>query len=204
MQPSAFNRPSRWVGLSERDGLDSGSVSKVEMWTPRALIYRVLFPSISTFETPPFFKLLEIEHPFLPRYNTFQGKGWGRGGETLSPASGRQELPYKAPPRGSLGTAGVAARKPSPSDRRCSSHVRSLESHHREDIGLVRWPGLAPQHFVREERAHHPGAGCTPCGTFHALARLADAPLLDDLVRQHEEVRGQRDPEGLGRLEVDD
>ena len=30
-----------------------GSVSKVEMWTPRALIYRVLFPSISTFETPP-------------------------------------------------------------------------------------------------------------------------------------------------------
>jgi hypothetical protein len=26
-----------------------GSVSKVELWTPRALIYRVLFPSISTF-----------------------------------------------------------------------------------------------------------------------------------------------------------
>jgi hypothetical protein len=31
----------------------SGSVSKVEMTTPRALIYKMLFPSISTFETPP-------------------------------------------------------------------------------------------------------------------------------------------------------
>jgi hypothetical protein len=30
-----------------------GSVSKVEMVTPMALIYIVLFPSISTFETPP-------------------------------------------------------------------------------------------------------------------------------------------------------
>ena len=30
-----------------------GSVSKVEMATPMALIYKVLFPSISTFETPP-------------------------------------------------------------------------------------------------------------------------------------------------------
>ena len=30
-----------------------GSVSKVEMATPIALIYKVLFPSISTFETPP-------------------------------------------------------------------------------------------------------------------------------------------------------
>jgi hypothetical protein len=30
-----------------------GSVSKVEMVTPMALIYKVLFPSISTFETPP-------------------------------------------------------------------------------------------------------------------------------------------------------
>jgi hypothetical protein len=30
-----------------------GSVSKVEMMTPTALIYKVLFPSISTFETPP-------------------------------------------------------------------------------------------------------------------------------------------------------
>jgi hypothetical protein len=32
---------------------DRGSVSKVEMTTPRALIYKVLFPSTSTFETPP-------------------------------------------------------------------------------------------------------------------------------------------------------
>ena len=31
----------------------SGSVSKVEMATPMGLIYEVLFPSISTFETPP-------------------------------------------------------------------------------------------------------------------------------------------------------
>jgi hypothetical protein len=30
-----------------------GSVSKVEIATPRGLIYKVLFPSISTFETPP-------------------------------------------------------------------------------------------------------------------------------------------------------
>jgi hypothetical protein len=30
-----------------------GSVSKVEMMTPMALTYKVLFPSISTFETPP-------------------------------------------------------------------------------------------------------------------------------------------------------
>jgi predicted ATPase len=30
-----------------------GSVSKVEMATPMSLIYKVLFPSISTFETPP-------------------------------------------------------------------------------------------------------------------------------------------------------
>src|SRR5215217_2137094 len=30
-----------------------GSVSKVEMVTPMSLIYKVLFPSISTFETPP-------------------------------------------------------------------------------------------------------------------------------------------------------
>jgi hypothetical protein len=32
-----------------------GSVSKVEMMTPIDLIYKVLFPSISTFETPPVF-----------------------------------------------------------------------------------------------------------------------------------------------------
>jgi hypothetical protein len=31
----------------------AGSVSKVEMATPMALIYKMLFPSISTFETPP-------------------------------------------------------------------------------------------------------------------------------------------------------
>ena len=30
-----------------------GSVSKVEMTTPMALICKALFPSISTFETPP-------------------------------------------------------------------------------------------------------------------------------------------------------
>jgi hypothetical protein len=30
-----------------------GSVSKVEIATPMDLIYKVLFPSISTFETPP-------------------------------------------------------------------------------------------------------------------------------------------------------
>jgi hypothetical protein len=30
-----------------------GSVSKVEMGTPIALTYKVLFPSISTFETLP-------------------------------------------------------------------------------------------------------------------------------------------------------
>src|SRR5215510_7675849 len=32
-----------------------GSVSKVEMATPMALIYMVLFPSVSAFETPPLF-----------------------------------------------------------------------------------------------------------------------------------------------------
>jgi hypothetical protein len=30
-----------------------GGVSKVEMETPMPLIYKALFPSISTFETPP-------------------------------------------------------------------------------------------------------------------------------------------------------
>src|SRR5437773_11861577 len=34
-------------------GLPLGSVSKVEMVTPMALINKVLFPSISTFETLP-------------------------------------------------------------------------------------------------------------------------------------------------------
>jgi hypothetical protein len=37
----------------ETTGKRKGSVSKVEMVTPMALIYNVLFPSISTFETPP-------------------------------------------------------------------------------------------------------------------------------------------------------
>jgi hypothetical protein len=32
---------------------EEDSVSKVEMVTPMALIYQVLFSSISTFETPP-------------------------------------------------------------------------------------------------------------------------------------------------------
>src|SRR5262249_8989836 len=39
--------------LGERLHADVGSVSKVEMVTSMALIYMVLFPSISTFETPP-------------------------------------------------------------------------------------------------------------------------------------------------------
>jgi hypothetical protein len=34
-------------------GANRDSVSKVEMVTPTALIYKILFPSISTFETPP-------------------------------------------------------------------------------------------------------------------------------------------------------
>src|SRR5215510_1852885 len=40
-----------------RDRCDAppGSVSKVEMTTPMALICKALFPSISTFETPPSF-----------------------------------------------------------------------------------------------------------------------------------------------------
>ena len=33
--------------------LCTGSVSKVEMAAPMGLIYKVLFPSISTLETPP-------------------------------------------------------------------------------------------------------------------------------------------------------
>jgi hypothetical protein len=37
-----------------RDYIPSdGSVSNVEIATPIGLIYKVLFPSISTFETPP-------------------------------------------------------------------------------------------------------------------------------------------------------
>ena len=35
-----------------------GSVSKVEIVTPMGLIYKVLLPSISTFETPPAWETL--------------------------------------------------------------------------------------------------------------------------------------------------
>jgi hypothetical protein len=46
---------ARGAASSERLSISSrGSVSKVEMAAPRALIYMALFPSISTFETPPF------------------------------------------------------------------------------------------------------------------------------------------------------
>jgi hypothetical protein len=42
------------VAVSSDPAPDSaGSVSKVEMVTPMALIYKVLVSSISTFETPP-------------------------------------------------------------------------------------------------------------------------------------------------------
>ena len=41
--------PGVWVTVDQC----RGSVSKVEMATPITLIYKVLFPSISTFETPP-------------------------------------------------------------------------------------------------------------------------------------------------------
>jgi hypothetical protein len=48
-------------GVSKLEGVSEllicyplwGSVSKVEMVTSMVLIYKVLFPSISTFETPP-------------------------------------------------------------------------------------------------------------------------------------------------------
>jgi hypothetical protein len=40
-------------GQLDRESRPVGSVSKVEMATPIDLIYKVLFPSISTFETPP-------------------------------------------------------------------------------------------------------------------------------------------------------
>jgi hypothetical protein len=43
--------PNMLVVYSERA---VGSVSKVEITTSMVLIYKVLFPSISTFETPPF------------------------------------------------------------------------------------------------------------------------------------------------------
>src|SRR5882724_7439711 len=37
-----------------------------------------------------------------------------------------------------------------------------------------------------------------------SLTSVYPARLLEHLVRQHQEVRGHRDPEGLGSLEVDD
>ena len=49
-----------------------GSVSKVEMVTPMALIYKVLFSSISTFETPPGDRargVLSIVHPQALAFN---------------------------------------------------------------------------------------------------------------------------------------
>ena len=49
------------LSLSQGPALQAGSVSKVEMVTPMALIYKVFFPSISTFETPP---TLERINPF--------------------------------------------------------------------------------------------------------------------------------------------
>src|SRR4030095_12839600 len=46
---------ARWTGRYYGRVLHSmlGSVSKVEMVTPMALTYKVSFPFISTFETPP-------------------------------------------------------------------------------------------------------------------------------------------------------
>src|SRR5262249_53928314 len=43
----------RYPGSGLEQCFNEGSVSKVEMESPRNLIYKVLFPSISTFETPP-------------------------------------------------------------------------------------------------------------------------------------------------------
>ena len=52
---SLFLRRRCPMSRQHRSGVISppGSVSNVEMVTPIALIYKVLFPSISTFETPP-------------------------------------------------------------------------------------------------------------------------------------------------------
>jgi hypothetical protein len=44
---------SQRVTAAQQGDAIAGSVSKVEMATPMALIYKVLFPSMSTFETPP-------------------------------------------------------------------------------------------------------------------------------------------------------
>jgi hypothetical protein len=47
------------VGKEHLSMYSWGSVSKVEIATPRGLIYKVLFPSISTFETPSSWDTLE-------------------------------------------------------------------------------------------------------------------------------------------------
>jgi len=71
-----------------------GSVSKVEMATPRALIYKVLFPSISTFETLPL-------PPCPLRDAPSQGTVWvvvRRSGTSTLTASQRCEPPAMVPP----------------------------------------------------------------------------------------------------------
>ena len=53
MPPDILDR-MEMVGLQSGLRIDRfGSVSKVEITTSRVLTYKVLFPSISTFETPP-------------------------------------------------------------------------------------------------------------------------------------------------------
>ena len=58
-----------------------GSVSKVEMAPPRPLIYKVLFPSISTLETPP-----PADCLWSPSYHMGAGDGRENGAETPSAA----------------------------------------------------------------------------------------------------------------------
>ena len=61
-----------------RDRCDAppGSVSKVEMTTPMALICKALFPSISTFETPPQIFPPEIYQVLLGVYHLTRGDAW--------------------------------------------------------------------------------------------------------------------------------
>ena len=61
-----------------------GSVSKVEMVTPMALIYKVLFPSISTFETPPIFPYSDYTLMLLPSLMLFLF-AWGHGVWRIDP-----------------------------------------------------------------------------------------------------------------------
>jgi hypothetical protein len=49
----------------------AGSVSKVEMATPMALIYKVLFPYISTFETPPCAEAHSLFQALVETVNTY-------------------------------------------------------------------------------------------------------------------------------------